>query len=294
MAAPVTFSLRFDARRTRVAAPALTTPGLGRIRRAIFDLLQEVIRPPPPARRHPGNRKQPFDFIAITRVYAKYISDGEIMIGFLDYPDLIAGPHITLDNYSQVRPRSQRLGEAARKRLIVHPNSKPPARDSRLGNFKNKGTDLPTLSDECIVHLNPFCREILAKLTVCKRSANLLFPPPCVLNSVCVDDFVTPPVCPAIRLVVSGKLTPRAAIRPTTGDFQIALLAGRPWYSNSRAVPTLTDRTLPVELVIRSSRSRRASGVSNGRAQTSGHHFQDHFQLDGRTERKACDTNDKA
>jgi hypothetical protein len=34
--------------------------------------------------------------MAITGVNAKYISDGEIMIGSLDYLDLISGPHITL------------------------------------------------------------------------------------------------------------------------------------------------------------------------------------------------------
>src|SRR5205823_4649780 len=144
--------------------------------------------------------------IAITGVDAKYISDGEIMIGSLDYPDLISGTHITLDDYSEVRPRSQRLGETARKHLIVHPNSKPPARYSRLGNLKNNGSDLPTLSDERIVHFNPLCREILAKLPVCKRSADLLFPPPCVFDGVCVDHFIGPPVCLAIRLVVSGKI----------------------------------------------------------------------------------------
>ncbi len=128
------------------------------------------------------------------------------MIGSLDYPDPISGPHITLDDYSEVRPRSQRLGEAARKHLVVHPNSKPPARYARLGNLKNNGSDLPTLSDERIVHLNPFRRKILAKLTVCKRSADLLFPPPCVFNGVCVDHFIGSPVCLAIRLVVSGKI----------------------------------------------------------------------------------------
>ena len=56
---------------------------------------EATIRPPPPALGHPGNRKQPLGFIAITGVDAKYISDGEIMIGSLDDPDLISGapPH---------------------------------------------------------------------------------------------------------------------------------------------------------------------------------------------------------
>jgi hypothetical protein len=139
-------------------------------------------------------------------VDAKCIPDAEIVIGSLDYPDLVSGAHITLDDYSQVSPGSQRLGKAARKRLIVHPNSKPPARYPRLRNLKNGGSDLPTLSDERIVHLDPLRREVFAKLTVCKRSADLLFPPPYVFHGVGVDRFIGSPVCPAIRLVVSGKV----------------------------------------------------------------------------------------
>src|SRR5262249_31673683 len=188
--------------RTRTAPAHLATSGFGRIRGAALGLLQPIVHPPPPALRHPGNRKQPLDFIAITGVDAKYISDGETMIGSLDYPDLISGPHLTLDDYSEVRPGSQRLGEAARKHLIVHPNSMPPARYARLGNLKNRGPDLPTLADERIVHLNPFGREIFAELTVRKRSADLLCPPPCVFDGVGVDRLVGSPVCLAIRLVV--------------------------------------------------------------------------------------------
>jgi hypothetical protein len=165
--------------------------------------LKQIGRPLPPALGHPGDHKQSFDFIAITGVDAKHISDGEIMVGSLDYSDLISGPHITLDDYSEVSPGSQRLGEAARKRLIVHPNSEPYA---RLGSLNNNGSDLPTLSDERIVHLNPFRREIFAKLTVCKRTADLLFPPPCVFDGICVDYFIGSTVCLAIRLVVSGQI----------------------------------------------------------------------------------------
>src|SRR5262249_17132621 len=141
-------------------AARLATAGLGRTRGAAFGLLKHITRPPPPALGHPGNRKQPFDLIAITGVDAKYIADGETMIGPLDHPDLIPGPHLALDDDSEVRPGPQRRGEAARKRLIVHPNSKPPARDSRLGNLKDNGSDLPTLSDERLVPLNPFGREV--------------------------------------------------------------------------------------------------------------------------------------
>ena len=38
--------------------------------------------------------------MAITGVNAKYMSDGEIVIGPLDCPDLISGPHIALDDDS--------------------------------------------------------------------------------------------------------------------------------------------------------------------------------------------------
>jgi len=186
----------------------LATSRFGRIRGAAFGLLKQIIRPPLPALGHPGNRKHPLSLIAITGVDAKYIADGEIMIGSLDYPDLISSAYITLDDYSQVRPGSQRLGEAARKHLIVHPNSKPPARYARLRHLKHSSPDLPPLSDERIVHLDPFGREVFAKLTVCKRSADLLFPPPYVFDGVGVDRFIGSPVCLAIRLVVSVKIPP--------------------------------------------------------------------------------------
>lgn len=49
---------------------------------------------------HSGNRKQPIGFMAIMGVDAEYISNGENMIGSLDYPDLLSGTHITLDDDS--------------------------------------------------------------------------------------------------------------------------------------------------------------------------------------------------
>jgi hypothetical protein len=54
--------------------------------------LKKIIRPAPPALGHAGDRKQPVGFMAIPGVDAKYISNGEIMIGSLDHPDLISGP----------------------------------------------------------------------------------------------------------------------------------------------------------------------------------------------------------
>jgi hypothetical protein len=182
------------------------TSGFSPIRGAAFGLLQPISRPPPPAFGHLRYRKQSFDFIAITVVDAKYISDLEIVIRRFHDRDLVSSPHVALDDYPEVSPGSQRLGEAARKHLIVHPNSKPPARYSRLGNLENCRPDLPALSDERIVHVNPFGREIFAQLAIGKRSADFLFPPTCILDGVCVDHFIGSPVRLAIGLVISGKI----------------------------------------------------------------------------------------
>jgi hypothetical protein len=144
--------------------------------------------------------------VAILGVDAKYVANGEIMIGTLDDADFISGPHITLNDYSQVSAGPHRLGEAARKQLIIHPNSKPPAGDSRLGNLKNCGPDLPSLADERVVHLHSFRREVFAKLAIGKRPTDLLFPPLCVFDCVGVNRFVGSSVCFSIRLIVSGKI----------------------------------------------------------------------------------------
>src|SRR5215510_1489413 len=184
----------------------LAASRLGCLRGAAFALLKQIRGPPPPALGHPGNRQQPLGLSVITSVDAKHSSDGESMIGSLDYPNLISGAHLTLDDYSQVCPGSQRLGEAARKPCIVHPHAKPPARYPRLGHLKNRGPDLPALSDERSVHRDPFRREVFAKLTVCQRSADLLLPPPYVFAGVGVDGFIGSAVCLAIRLLVSGKI----------------------------------------------------------------------------------------
>src|SRR5262249_38288983 len=101
---------------------------------------------------------------------------------------------------------SQGLGKEARKQFIVHPNSQTPARDAWLGNLKDRGADLPTLTDKGVVHLNPFGGEILAKLAVSKRATDLLLPPPCVFDGVRVDHFVGSAMCAAVRLVVAGKV----------------------------------------------------------------------------------------
>jgi hypothetical protein len=62
--------------------------------------LEQIVRPPPPALGHSGNRKQAVGFVVITYVDAKDIANGEIVIGPLDYADLVSGSDITLDDQS--------------------------------------------------------------------------------------------------------------------------------------------------------------------------------------------------
>src|ERR1043166_8415582 len=83
------------------------------LRRAACGLVKHLLRPPPPALGHPGNGKPPLSLLVITGVDAKDLAEGEIMLGSLDDPDLIAGAHLTLDDYAQVRPGAHRLAEAA-------------------------------------------------------------------------------------------------------------------------------------------------------------------------------------
>ena len=77
---------------------------------------------------------------------------------------------------------------------------------------------------------------------------DLLFPSPCVFDGECVDRFIGScvfdgecvdrfigsPCVSRSAWSAPSRFTPRAAIRPATGDFQMAVLAGRPLYSNSR------------------------------------------------------------
>jgi hypothetical protein len=105
-----------------------------------------------------GNRQQPLGLITIAHVNSEYIPDGEIMTGSRDYPNLVASAHTPLDDDSLIGARSHRLGKAARKDRIVHPNSKPPAGDPWLGDLNDRGPDLPTLSDKRLVHVYAFRR----------------------------------------------------------------------------------------------------------------------------------------
>ena len=125
------------------------------------------------------------------------------MIWFINHPNRISGSHISLDDYSQVRPGSLRFGEASRRQLIIRPNPKPPARHPRLGNFKNSGPYLPTLSDKRIVHVDAFSGKVLTELAVCRPSADSLLPPSYVFDGVCVNGLVRSAVRLAVRLLVS-------------------------------------------------------------------------------------------
>jgi hypothetical protein len=125
------------------------------------------------------------------------------MIRPVRHPDLIPGGDVTLGEDSQVCPRTQCFDKAPGKVLIVHPNGKTPTRHARLGDLEKSGPDLPLLPDARATHVDPFGREVFAKLAKFDRTAELLFPPPKVLNGVCVNSFVRSAVCLAICLVVS-------------------------------------------------------------------------------------------
>jgi hypothetical protein len=78
----------------------LATSRFRRIRGAAFGLLKYLIRPPLPALGQLGNGQQSLGLIALMGVDAKYLSNGEFMLGSLDDSDLISGTHIPLDDYA--------------------------------------------------------------------------------------------------------------------------------------------------------------------------------------------------
>ena len=90
---PDTFSLRWHHSSSRRTA-------FSPFRVAPFGQLKKIRCPPLPCLGHLWNGKQPRDFLPVTGVDAKYIPDGEIMLGPFDDPDLITGPHVTFDNDS--------------------------------------------------------------------------------------------------------------------------------------------------------------------------------------------------
>ncbi len=87
------------------------------------------------------------------------------MIGAMNHPHLISRAEIAFGDYSQVSTGSKRLGKTADRHLIAHPDSKSPARNARFGYFEDSGSNLPSLSDQRIIHRHPFGREVLAEFT---------------------------------------------------------------------------------------------------------------------------------
>jgi hypothetical protein len=161
------------------------------------------------------NDEQSLDLSSISSVNSKYVSNRHIVIRPFEDPDLISSADRALSYDAQVCPRPLRFGKTAHKPLIVHPNSKPPARDPRFGYFKHGGADCPTLADKCVVHRDSFRREIFSKLAVLKRSTELLFPPTHVFYGVGIHRFIRPPMSFTIGLIVSFKIYPSG--RDTAG-----------------------------------------------------------------------------
>src|SRR5215469_16364501 len=127
---------------------------------------RQMLCPASPTLGQLRNCQQPGHLIAIARIDAKDISDGEVVVRLLQEPDLVSGAHVALDDDSEIGAGSQRFGEAAWERLVVHPDPKPPTRDSRLGNLENRAPDLPPLADERVVELHPFRGQVLSELAV--------------------------------------------------------------------------------------------------------------------------------
>src|SRR5258706_3944312 len=165
-----------------------------------------MLRPSAPTLRDARNRKQSLDLFSISSVNSKYVANRQIVRRSFDDPDLISSADRALNNDAEVCPGSQRLGETAHKPLIVHPNSKPPARDPRLGYFKHGSADRPMFTNERIVHRDSFRGQIFPKLTVLQRSAEFLFPPSQIFHGASVDNFIGTPVRFAIRLIVSFEI----------------------------------------------------------------------------------------
>ena len=164
------------------------------------------------------------------------------MIRSMNNPYLISSTQVAFADYSQVSPGSQCLGKTANKHLIVHPDSKPPARHARFGYLENSGSDRPALSDKRVVDLDPLRREVFPKLAVLERSAKLLFPPPDVFNGICIDRFIRAAMRLSIRLLVSFEIY-TSGLNTTAERCLPDGMAGRPLYSNSRGRPTLTEKS---------------------------------------------------
>ncbi len=126
----------------------------------------------------------------------------------LDYPDLITGGDVPLDDDSQVCPGSQCLGKSAWKLRIIHARAEPPARNPWFGYFKDKGSNRPTLADERIVYRDSFSRQVFSELAVLKRAAECFFPPAQIFDGIGVERLVRTAVGFTIRLIVSFEIYP--------------------------------------------------------------------------------------
>jgi hypothetical protein len=69
-----------------------------------------LFRPPSPALGHPRDREEAPDLLPIEGVDAENIADGELVIGALEDPNLIARADIALDDDAQIGPGAQGLG----------------------------------------------------------------------------------------------------------------------------------------------------------------------------------------
>src|SRR5262245_33623875 len=165
-----------------------------------------MLRPSSPTLGQLRNREQPRRLVTIARIDPKDVSDGEVVIRFLHHPDLVSRAHIALDDDPEIGTGSQRLGEAAWKGFVVHPDGEPPTWNSRLGNLEDPAPDLPTLADERVVELDPFRGQVLTELAVGERTPDLPCPPPLVLHRIRVDGLVEAAVCLEIRLAIAREI----------------------------------------------------------------------------------------
>jgi hypothetical protein len=101
-----------------------------------------------------------------------------------------------------------------------------PARHSRFGYLKHRAPDLPPLSDQRIVHRDPFRGYVFPKLTEWKGSREFLFPPTQVLDRVSVEGFIGPAVGLTVRLLVSFDIHATSRNSTDYGDFPDSAFGG--------------------------------------------------------------------
>src|SRR5438132_178939 len=129
-------------------------------------LVNQVLHPTPPAVGELRNRKQPRHLMAIARVDAKDIADADVVIRLFDNRNRVSRAHVTLDDDSQVGSGPHSLAEPARKHLVVHPHSQPPAGNPGLGHLESGTPDSPALSDERVIDFDAFRSEVLPERAI--------------------------------------------------------------------------------------------------------------------------------